>query len=206
MSQTTATLDNIASVDKEIDEELQAIIAAKQRLVEARKKRPKEPVQDYVLKDGDGRDVHLSELFGDKEDLILVHNMGTGCVYCTLWADGFTGLVPHLADRAAFVVCSPDKPEVQKRFAAKRNWNFKMVSAAESPFTKDMGFYSEEGPYPGPWPGISTFKKEADGSINRIAKSPLGPNDDFCAVWPMVDMLEAGSNGWEPKYSYQEKE
>lgn len=195
----------LTDIDKEIDDLQKEVEAAKQRLVESRKRRPRELVQDYVLKDAENNDVRLSELFGDKEDLILIHNMGTGCIYCTMWADGFTGLVPHLSNRASFVLCSPDKPEVQKRFAGKRNWNFKMVSAADSMFTQDMGFWTEEGPNPGPWPGISTFKKQPDGSITRIAKTFLGPNDDFCAVWPMLDMLETGPNGWEPKYSYEEK-
>jgi predicted dithiol-disulfide oxidoreductase (DUF899 family) len=122
-----------------------------------------------------------------------------------MWADGFTGLVPHLQDRAAFVVCSPDKPEVQKRFAEKRHWNFRMVSAHDSAFFKDMGFWQEEGPHTGPWPGVSTFRREPDGSIHRIAKAHFGPGDDFCAVWPLVDMLEKGADGWEPKYNYGDK-
>lgn len=199
------TTDTMTDIDKEIDSLQNEVEAAKQRLTEARKRRPKEQVQDYVLQDSDGNDVRLSELFGDKDDLILIHNMGTGCSHCTMWADGFTGLVPHLFDRAAFVVCSPDKPEVQKRFAAKRNWNFRMVSGHDSTFIKDMGFWAEDGPYPGPWPGVSTFKKDADGTIYRIAKSHFGPGDDFCAAWPFFDMLDDGANGWEPKYTYGEK-
>ncbi|RYG32414.1 DUF899 domain-containing protein, partial [bacterium] len=141
--------------------------------------------------------------FGDKDDLILVHNMGVGCSHCTMWADGFNGLAPHLSDRAAFVVCSPDKPEVQKRFATNRNWNFRMVSAHESPFSKDMGFWEDEGAHPGPWPGASTFRRESDGTIHRIAKAYFSPQDDFCAVWPFLGMLEEGANGWEPKHEYE---
>jgi predicted dithiol-disulfide oxidoreductase (DUF899 family)/AraC-like DNA-binding protein len=198
---TEATTD----IDKEIDSLQNEVDLAKQRLAEARKRRPREPIQEYVFKDVDGNDVRLSDLFGDKADLILVHNMGTGCSHCTMWADGFTGLVPHLQDRAAFVVCSPDKPEVQKRFAAKRNWNFKMVSAHDTNFFKDMGFWQEEGVYPGPWPGVSTFHRESDGTIVRVAKTHFSPSDDFCAVWPFFDMLEEGSNGWEPKYNYEKQ-
>ncbi|HVT11264.1 MAG TPA: helix-turn-helix domain-containing protein [Fimbriimonadaceae bacterium] len=197
--------ETMSDIDKEIDALQEEVEAAKQRLIEAQKRRPREQVKDYVLQDVEGRDVYLSELFGEKDDLILVHNMGTGCAYCTMWADGFTGLAPHLQDRAAFVVCTPDKPEVQKRFAAKRNWNFKMVSAHDSPFIKDMGFWHEEGASPGPWPGVSTFHRDPDGRIYRIARSFFGPGDDFCAVWPFLDMLQEGANGWEPKYSYGEK-
>ena len=198
--------DAMTDIDKEIDSLENEVELAKQRLVEARKRRPKEPIEDYVFKYFDESEVRLSELFGDKNDLIVVHNMGTGCRHCTMWADGFTGLVPHLQDRAAFVVCSPDKPEVQKKFATKRNWNFKMVSAHDNSFVKDMGFWEDSGPYPGPWPGVSTFHRDPDGRIYRVAKTHFNPNDDFCAVWPFLDMLEGGTNGWEPKYSYAEKQ
>lgn len=196
----------MTDIDNEIDALEHDIELAKQRLVEARKRRPKEPIQDYVFKSADDGEVQLSELFGDKNDLILIHNMGTGCCHCTMWADGFTGLVPHLQDRAAFVVCSPDKPEVQKKFAAKRNWNFTMISAHNSTFIRDMGFWQDNGPNQGPWPGVSTFHRDSDGKIYRVAKSHFSPSDDFCAVWPLLDMLEGGSNGWEPKYSYTEKQ
>ncbi|HEV2097343.1 MAG TPA: DUF899 family protein, partial [Stellaceae bacterium] len=88
-----------------------------------------EEVPDYVFSNCDGA-VPISELFGDKADLIVIHNMGTTCPNCTLWADGFNGVYDHLANRAAFVVSSPDMPEVQKRFAASRGWRFPMVSHA----------------------------------------------------------------------------
>lgn len=197
--------DSMTDIDKEINALQNEVDLAKQKLVEARKRRPKEPIEDYVFQDQDGKEVRLSELFGDKNDLIMIHNMGTGCSHCTMWADGFTGLVPHLQDRAAFVVSSPDKPEVQKKFATKRNWNFKMVSAHDNTFFKDMGFWQESGPYPGPWPGVSTFQRDSDGTIYRVAKTHFSPSDDFCAVWPLFDMLEGGTKGWEPKYSYPEK-
>src|SRR3990172_11779288 len=67
-------------------------------------------VPDYILNDPDGNPVKLSELFGDKNDLILVHNMGRHCWDCTMWADGFNGLRHHLNSRASFVVCTPDEP------------------------------------------------------------------------------------------------
>ncbi|HZZ90622.1 MAG TPA: DUF899 family protein, partial [Caulobacteraceae bacterium] len=64
-------------------------------------------VQDYLVSGWDGP-VKLSDLFGGKRDLILIHNMGTGCSSCTMWADGFNGVYDHLAARAAFVVASPN--------------------------------------------------------------------------------------------------
>src|SRR6266481_1402041 len=47
-------------------------------------------VMDYTFATPDGP-VRLSQLFGDKASLFVIHNMGAGCPYCTLWADGFNG-------------------------------------------------------------------------------------------------------------------
>src|SRR5215472_6607797 len=75
-----------------------------------------EEVRDYELGTMNGV-VRLSALLGDKRDLIVIHNMGVSCAYCTLWADGYNGIYDHLAARAAFVVSSPDPPAAQKKFA-----------------------------------------------------------------------------------------
>ena len=134
----------------------------------------------------------------EKPDLIVIHNMGRGCTYCTLWADGFNGVHQHLADRSAFVVCSPDAIDVQKEFAAGRGWRFPMVSTKDSPFAQDMGFKSEKS-----WePGVSTFHREPDGKVVRVARATLGPFDPFCSVWHLIALLAGGVNGWEPKYRY----
>src|SRR5215831_7435066 len=84
--------------------------------------------------------VRLSDLFGDKEHLFVIHNMGKSCPACTMWADGFNGVLPHLADRGAFVVSTPDTPDVQKAFASGRGWRFPIVSHHGTSFADDMGY------------------------------------------------------------------
>lgn len=164
-----------------------------------------QPVEDYLFESSQGP-VKLSELFGDKRDLFVIHNMGTTCRYCTMWADGFNGVYDHLADRAAFVLSSPNPPEVQKQFAQSRGWRFPMVSHAGNSFAKDMGYRLERGDDFGEdtsrWePGISAFQKRAGGMV-RVSNTDLGPGDDFCSVWHLLDMLPEGPAGWEPKFRY----
>jgi len=156
-----------------------------------------EVISDYTFPTGNGT-TRLSELFGDKSDLIVIHNMGASCAYCTLWADGFNGVYEHLANRAAFVVCSPDAPDAQSRFAAGRGWRFPMVSHAGTSFAADMGYRSETG---GWLPGVSVFRREA-GRIVRVADTRFRPGDDFCTVWHLLDLLPDGVEGWSPRYSY----
>jgi predicted dithiol-disulfide oxidoreductase (DUF899 family) len=157
-------------------------------------------VEDYIFQTATG-EVRLSELFGDKNDLFIVHNMGTSCAYCTLWADGYNGIYPHLADRAAFVVSSPDAPKVQAAFAAKRGWAFPMVSHKGSTFAADMGYAGAKGGF---MPGLSVFQKQGGHAV-RVSDTQLGPGDDFCALWHILDMLPAGPDGWQPKFDYPQQ-
>jgi hypothetical protein len=118
--------------------------------------------------------------------------MGSSCAYCTLWADGFNGIYDHLASRAAFVVSSPDRPDVQRTFAASRNWRFPMVSHADTSFAMDMGYRSNDG---GLLPGITTFR--LDGKrILRISDRSSSPGDDFCVLWHLL--LPEGAGAWGP--------
>jgi len=158
-----------------------------------------EPVEftDYTLERSGGGEVKLSELFGEKSDLIVIHNMGAGCSYCTLWADGFNGVYDHLADRAAFVVASPDPPASQSKFAQGRGWRFPMVSTKGTSFAKDCG-YEKAGKF---MPGVSIFTRR-DGKILRVADEPFSPGDDFCIVWPIFGLLPDGGGNWGPKYTY----
>jgi predicted dithiol-disulfide oxidoreductase (DUF899 family) len=123
--------------------------------------------------------------------------MGTSCAYCTLWADGFNGLAGHLQDRAAFVMSTPDSPDVQAKFKASRGWAFRMVSNQGSSFAEDMGYKSAEG-----WlPGVSVFKRQGS-QIVRVSDTSFGPGDDFCAAWHLFDLIPEGADGWQPQYKY----
>ncbi|MCB0217985.1 MAG: DUF899 family protein [Caldilineae bacterium] len=155
-------------------------------------------VADYAFETPDGP-VRLSQLFGDRDDLIVVHNMGRGCGYCTLWADGFIGLLPHLESRAAFVISSPDDPSTQAAFAAERGWPFRMIALGESHFAQDMGFADDAGSY---MPGYSTFHRGEDGQIRRVSKDFFGPGDPYCGVWHFFDQLAEGPAGWYPRFAY----
>lgn len=61
---------------------------------------------------------------------------------CLLHAVGgrLSGLYPHLKQRAAFVVASPDKPETQAKFAASRGWRFPIVSDKAAALAARMGY------------------------------------------------------------------
>lgn len=160
-----------------------------------------QPVDDYVFETTDG-ETRLSAMFGDKSDLFVVHNMGAGCMYCTLWADGFNGVYDHLSDRAAFVVTSPDAPAAQKKFAEGRGWRFPMASLGDNGFAAEMGFTDTKGQFGGGYmPGVSVFQKRGD-QVVRVSDTMFGPGDDFCSVFSFLGLLPEGQGDWQPQYKY----
>jgi len=155
-------------------------------------------VRDYPFDTRDGP-VSLSTLFADKRDLFMVHNMGTTCPQCTMWADGFNGFYPHLASRAAVVVVSPDPPARQAEFAASRGWRFPMASVADKAFAADMGFADATGRM---LPGVSVFQKDGT-KILRVSASGFDAGEAFSSpVWHFLDLLPEGVDGWRPKITY----
>ena len=74
-------------------------------------------------------EINLLDLFGEKDKLLLIHNMGQGCRYCTLWADGFNGFLPHLESIISVVLVSKDAPQLQRKFAHSRGWRFRLASS-----------------------------------------------------------------------------
>lgn len=178
------------------------ITRLRRELVELRRKREPEPVADWTLAESDASPVKFSELFGSGDELLVIHNMGRRCVYCTLWADGFNGLADHLANRVAFVVVSPDEPAVMCDFASSRKWSFRTLSCAGSSFAADLGFEDPAGSF---HPGASGFLRRPDGTIVRTGLATFGPGDLFCSAWHLFDLLPRGAGPWSPKYAYTGK-
>jgi len=84
-------------------------------------------IKNYELETQNGT-TSLLDLFGTQDKLLVIHNMGQACRYCTLWADGLNGFVPHLESTMALVLVSKDVPDVQRKIANSRGWRFKLAS------------------------------------------------------------------------------
>lgn len=160
------------------------------------------PVVDHELAGWDGP-VRLSALFRGKDDLFFVHNMGARCPYCTLWADGFNGILSHLEDRASHVLCSPDPPEAQRSFAQSRGWRFRMVHDPGAALTRELGYTEESEEKPRFLPGVSVLRRSPDGTILRVAHDSFGPGDPYCGIWHLFALLPEGAGGWEPRLRYE---
>jgi predicted dithiol-disulfide oxidoreductase (DUF899 family) len=174
-----------------------AIAEKKQELAKLISEEKGTLIKDYTFLNSKGENVLLSDLFKNKEELIIVFYMGIQCKYCTLWADNYNGIAKPITDRSSFVVISHESPPEQNKIKKSRNWAFEMLSRKENTFAEDLGFTNEKNPLP----GVATFIKK-DGSIYIHHRSYFGPGDNYCNMWDFTTILPKGINNWEPKINY----
>ena len=69
----------------------------------------------------------LSQLFAGRRDLLVIHSMGKGCNSCTMWADGFNGLIRTSSIAPPSVLPAPMRRTCRPNAAC--SWRFRMWSA-----------------------------------------------------------------------------
>jgi len=166
------------------------------KLNKLRKKNSGTEVPNYTFSTLDG-EVTLLDMFGDNDRLLVIHNMGQGCRYCTLWADGFNGFLPHLESAMSVVLVSRDSPDVQRKFANSRGWRFRLASHGGGPYIQEQTVMEGERNMPG------AVVYERDGhSIKRKNAAVFGPGDLYCSIWNLLGMAGLDDADWTPQYNY----
>ncbi|SHG19654.1 Predicted dithiol-disulfide oxidoreductase, DUF899 family [Microbulbifer donghaiensis] len=185
-------MDAIQQTEKQIFELMQ-------KLSELRKQHRGDAVPNYTFKSLDG-EVSLLELFADRERLLLIHNMGQGCRYCTLWADGFNGFVPHLESAMSIVLVSKDAPDVQRQFANSRGWRFRLASHGGGDYIREQTVLPGEGNMP----GAVVYERDGD-TIYRKNSCVFGPGDIYCSMWSLLGLAGLGEADWTPQFNYWQR-
>ncbi|MGJ7094333.1 DUF899 family protein [Vibrio hannami] len=183
--------------NSEVQELEQQIYELNKKLVDLRKHNPdREEVRNYSFNALNG-DVSLLELFDNRDKLLVIHNMGQGCRYCTLWADGFNGFIPHLESTMSVVLVSKDTPEIQRQFANSRGWRFNMASHEGGEYIKEQSVLQGENNMP----GAVVYEKEGD-RIYRRSSCIFGPGDLYCSMWSLLGLAGMSPADWTPQYNY----
>lgn len=157
----------------------------------------------------------LSELFGDHNQLVIVHFMfavdwDQGCKSCSMMADSYDKAWQHLAARGvAFAVVSSASPEKIDAYKKQMGWSFKWVTGTD--FNKDFHVTFDENE-PGEYnfgttawdggteaPGISVFCKQ-DGHIYRTYSTYARGVDSFLMPYRFLDITPKGRD--EDHFSY----
>lgn len=201
------------------DELQQAEVALRdqrERVAELRRKLPLEvEIPDHAfeaLRDSQRTAVSLGALFADPaKPLVVMHFMfgkqqEAACPMCSLWADGYDGLVPHLERNVNFAVLVAGDIARFEGYGRQRGWrNLRLVSAAASTLKRDLGFESEDGAQ---LPGVSVFYKQGERILHFYSQAALlGPDgfrgmDLLCPAWHYLDLTKQGRADWMPGLRY----
>jgi predicted dithiol-disulfide oxidoreductase (DUF899 family) len=174
---------------------------------------PWEKVEKNYVFDGPRGKESLSDLFGERSQLIVYHFMfgpgwKEGCPSCSFLADGFDGAAVHLAHRdVTFLAISrATLPEIEA-FKKRMVWQFKWVSSFGNDFNHDyhvsfrkeeqakgkvyynydlMEFPSEEAP------GASVFYKNEAGEIFHTYSSFGRGLDPMITTYNWLDLTPKG--------------
>ena len=186
-------------VTEEIAQLEQQIGEMTAKLHQLHKEIPGSEVKNYTFDTIDGN-VTLKDLFAGKDKLLMIHNMGQACRYCTLWADGINPFIPHLETAMSVVLASKDRPQVQRTFANARNWRMRMVSHGGGEYMHEQ--VAMQGTTN--MPGAVVYERSGD-SIMRKAATAFGPGDLYCSQWQFLGLAGVNVEDWTPQYSYWQR-
>ncbi len=189
---TTESSTEIAALEQQIFE-------LTQRLAALRRDSPGEPVPAYRFETDQGSTT-LAELFGDRDTLLVIHNMGQGCRYCTLWADELNGMLGHLEAAMAVVLVSKDAPELQRRFAMSRGWRFRLASHGGGAYIQEQTVQAGAGNMP----GAVVYVRDG-ATIRRKNSAVFGPGDLYCSAWNFLALAGLSDENWTPQFNYWQR-
>ena len=182
--------EQISQLEKHIDDKCRELHQLRIKSDE------KSPVPNYIFETEHGKTT-LIDLFGDKESLFAIHNMGSRCIYCTMWADACNGLLPHLESVVSVVLLSPDSPTVQREFADSRSWKFQRASFEDSPYISEQNVCDEPETYPG-----AVAYRRVEDRIYRVNSCVFGLGDLYATPYSILAMCGIGPNDWTPQFQY----
>ncbi len=155
----------------------------------------------------------LLQLFGARSQLLVYHFMypahwQAGCKSCSFWADGYNGILPHLAARdVALVAVSIAPYPTLAAFRQRMGWQFDWVSSDGCDFNRDFGvaISREEieartpvynfGTQPfgvDEAPGISVFARNAAGEVFHTYSCYSRGLDWLNPTYQLLDLVPDG--------------
>lgn len=190
-----------------------ALQVARDEIAARRRALPWRKVDNRYAFAGESGERSLSELFGDKSQLVIYHFMyhpdwDEGCKSCSFWADTYDCAIPHLAARdVALAVIS--RAPLQKLLAYRKRmgWHFPWLSSSGSTFNSDFGvsftsdqletgetrYNYKDGASVGPeMPGLSVFVKNSDEEIFHTYSTFSRGLDALNPVYQILDLVPAG--------------
>lgn len=175
---------------------------------------------DYTFEelgsDGAAERVHLSELFGDKDTLVLYSymyspSMEKPCPSCTSILDALDRSNVHITQRVSLAVVAKSPIARIHEVARSRGWTgLRLLSSAGTTYNHDYQGESADGSQR---PALNVFVRR-NGKVHHIYCTELmfAPSDKdqnprhVNSIWPLWNMFDFTPDGrgttWQPKLSY----
>jgi len=169
--------------------------------------------EDYAFEGRDGA-VRLSQLFGEKDTLVLYSMMfgpqrERACPMCTAMLTSWEGTARNLRERVALAVTARSPIERLLDFKQERGWqNLQLYSDIKGDYTR--AYVSADD---ADVPGLSVFtlsdgivrhfwSGEMSGEMADPGQDPRGA-PDVDPLWTILDLTPAGRGAtWYPKLEY----
>jgi predicted dithiol-disulfide oxidoreductase (DUF899 family) len=176
--------------------------------------------EDYLFEEvapgGGARRVKLSELFGDKDTLIVYGfmygpAMKNACPSCSSIIDALDQESKHISQRTSLVAVAKSPAERVERLRRERGWSgIRFLSSANNSFNRDYLTEDENG---NQRPILNVFVRK-NGTIHHFYATELAfvPAEKgqhprhVDMIWPLWNALDYTPEGrgtdWQPKLDY----
>src|SRR5688500_1172780 len=173
--------------------------------------------QDYAFDERDRatgatRKTKLSELFGEKDTLVVYSmmygpKMKAACPSCTAIVDALDAQTVHIEQRTALVVVARNPIDVIQAHAESRGWRrIRLLSSSANDYNRDYHAESADGDQ---LPAVNVFARRPDGihhfwSAELLYADIPGEDprhaDTFWPLWNVLDLTPEGrGTDWYPK-------
>jgi predicted dithiol-disulfide oxidoreductase (DUF899 family) len=188
--------------DQLLDDEQQLIdkvksVAAKRRQLPLGGKLKEDYVFQWANDGKVGKRVKFSELFGDKDTLLIYSfmfgpNWDKPCPSCTSLVDGFDRSSYQVTRHAAFVAIAKAQADRINAWAKQRGWSqIALVSGFESPYQADYKCQGDSDDMQ--WPVMHVFRKRG-GNIFHFWGTETSTNH-MDTVWPYWNLMDFTPEG-----------
>lgn len=190
------------------------------RVAAQRRAMPPGPVieKNYRFHDGNGADVGLIELFGDKDTLVIYFWMygpqrERPCPMCTNWLGSVNGNANDIAQRVSLKILGRSPVKRQIAFAQERGWkHLDFAQTAGDDYANDLGLMNADGTEN---PALVVYRRDGDkvrlfwssGMTLEMADPGQDPRDapDIASLWNILDLTPKGrGTDWYPKLAYSQ--
>lgn len=126
---------------------------------------------------------------------------------CSMWADAWNGVAPHVAQRASIVLASLAPPKTLKSWAERRGWNrIRVLADVDDSFARTTGAQNDEG---NPVSTVLVLEKTPQG-VRHVYTAHAEYSDDtwrgvdqICPTWAIFDLLPSGRGDWHAGNDYE---